>query len=315
MHYMADVAAGLAFGLLLLHAGAVWAALRNAAERVANSWTEWQIGPLRVINHGFYGGAAGFAAVFIAGTAAGPRASAGIAIAAACAIAGAALWAQWIEGSPRLLRPFGFYGGMLGVALSACVMALAGWDAWLVIAAYCLASPVMQSIGRLRCLVQGCCHGRPAGDARIGIRYTHPRSRVTRIAHLEGVPLHPTPIYSILWNGFVFVVCARLWSVAAPLHMVAGTFAILTGLGRFVEEGYRGEPQTPVRWGLRLYQWVAIGTVIAGAAITALGSSSPAPAPDFSWRAFAIAMLFGAVSNAALGVDFPKSNRMFARLT
>ena len=33
-----------------------------------------------------------------------------------------------------------------------------------------------------------------------GIRYTHPRSRVCRLAHLAGVPVHATPVYSILWN-------------------------------------------------------------------------------------------------------------------
>ncbi len=234
-------------------------------------------------------------------------------VAAVAGIVGAGLWAQWVEGSPRLLRPFGFYGGFFGVAGAAALGPVLGWDPWLLGAAYCVASPLMQSLGRLRCLVQGCCHGRPA-DASVGIRYTHPRSRVTRIAHLEGVPVHPTPLYSILWNGLVGLVMVRLWFCGTPLHMIVGIFAILIGVGRFVEEGYRGEPQTPVFGGLRLYQWIALGTVVAGAVVTAAGHSEGAPRPVLYWEAFAPAAIFSVVSAAALGVDFPGSSRRFARL-
>jgi hypothetical protein len=86
-------------------------------------------------------------------------------------------------------------------------------------------------------------------------------------------------------------------------------------LGRFVEEAYRGEPQTPVFAGLRLYQWIALLTILIGALVTALGRSGPAPAPVFHWQALPVAMVFGIVCWFALGVDFPDSNRRFARLT
>jgi prolipoprotein diacylglyceryltransferase len=169
-------------------------------------------------------------------------------------------------------------------------------------------------MGRLRCLVQGCCHGRPA-TPNIGIRYVHLRSRVCRLADLKGVPLHPTPLYSILWNILIAMVATRLWVVHAPLGLVGGLYLILTGIGRFCEEGYRGEPQTPVLAGLRLYQWIAIATVVGGAAITTLEPVTPAPAPHFSWLVIGIAAVFGTVSMLLLGVDAPESNRRFARLT
>src|ERR1019366_6736095 len=131
--------------------------------------------------------------------------------------------------------------------------------------------------------------------------YFHLRSRVCRLADLKGVPLHPTPLYSILWNVVIAMVVTRLWVVHAPLGLIGGLSLILTGIGRFSEEGYRGEPQTPVLAGLRLYQWIAIGTVLCGAAITALapGSTAPgstAPAAHFSWTVLAIGAAFGAVS-------------------
>jgi len=137
---------------------------------------------------------------------------------------------------------------------------------------------------------------------------------VSRIAHLEGLPLHPTPLYSILWNGLVTLALARLWLGGAPLHFIAAVFLILTGLGRFVEEGYRGEPQTPMFAGLRLYQWIAMGTVLAGAVISVVGRSVNAPPPTLYSGTLIPAIVFGLLSTLALGVDFPESNRRFARL-
>ncbi len=314
MHSVADVLAGAVLGWICIDSARVWQWLRQSTERIANSWKEWRIGSVRIISHGLYGGVAGGAAVLIVEFLIGPGHTISIVATAASAIIGAAVWAQWVEGSPRLLRPFGFYGGMFGVTIAAWAGRLAGWDAWLLIAAYCTASPVMQSIGRLRCLVQGCCHGRPAPDG-IGIRYTRVESRVVRIAQLGGVPVHPTPLYSILWNGFVFLAMARLWIAGAPLHIIAGIFAILTGLGRFVEEGYRGEPQTPVFANLRLYQWIAVGTVVLGAAITAVATSGRAPLPVASFESVWLAAIFGLISMCAMGVDFPESTRRLARLT
>jgi len=102
--------------------------------------------------------------------------------------------------------------------------------------------------------------------------------------------------------------------VHAPLGLIGGLYLILTGIGRFCEEGYRGEPQTPILAGLRLYQWIAIGTLLAGIAITTV-PSGPAPAPQFYWGLAVPAACFGLVTAFAMGVDFPESNRRFARLT
>jgi len=314
MHSLADILSGCVLAWMALASERIWRWLRMAVEKIANSWREWRLGPVRFINHGLYGGIAGGSAILIVAFLVGPGHTIAIVVTGAAAIAGAALWAQWIEGSSRLLRPFGFYGGMFGVVIAAGIGALAGWDFWLLTAAYCMAAPVMQSIGRLRCLVQGCCHGR-AASSWVGIQYTRPESRVVRIAHLNGVPVHPTPLYSIIWNGLVFVVLARLWAAGVPLHFVAGIYAILTGLGRFVEEEYRGEPQTPYIAGLRLYQWVAIGTVVVGAAVTALGSSDRPPSPSLNAQGVVLAFVFGLISACALGLDFPNSNRTLARLT
>jgi prolipoprotein diacylglyceryltransferase len=77
----------------------------------------------------------------------------------------------------------------------------------------------MQAIGRLRCLVNGCCHGRGTSPA-IGIRITHERSRVTSMAELAGVPIHATQIYSILTNGFLGLLLLRLWMSGCPMAVI-----------------------------------------------------------------------------------------------
>ena len=231
-----------------------------------------------------------------------------VAITAAAGLIGAGMWAQWVEGSPRLLRPFGFYGGLFSVMAASCLAP----DPWLLMAAYSVAGPWLQALGRLRCLVQGCCHGAPA-DWRIGIRDVHPQSRVCR-AGLKDVPVHPTPLYSILCNMVTALVVTRLWRVGAPVTAIGGVFLMLNGLGRFVEEAYRGEPQTRIWAGLRLYQWIAIAIVIAGAAIMTL-PGAPAPAARFTWAAVAVAAAFGVAAALALGFDAPESERRFARLT
>jgi protein-S-isoprenylcysteine O-methyltransferase Ste14 len=291
----------------------IWRFIQALSERVANSWKEWRIGPVRVISHGGYIGLAGFLALSIAGTVSGPGHETALIFAACLALLGAGLWAQIIEGSSQLLRPYGFYGGLLGGVLGALMAPLFHTPVWLLLAAFSAGGAWGQAVGRLRCLVQGCCHGCPT-TGEVGIRYAHPMSRVCRFTSWTNVPLHPTPVYSLLWNSIVGVVMLRLWVHHAALHLITGVYFILTGLGRFVEEAWRGEPQTRVVSGLRLYQWAALTSVLVGALFTALGISGPAPNLAFGWAAVVAAGAFGLMIGGAMGVDFPDSNRRFSRL-
>jgi hypothetical protein len=309
MHYISDVLMALALAPVLLEPQRAWNVLRRGVERLANSWREWRVGRARVINHGLYAGIAAFVQVGIVMSALGPGQQWKVLITAAAGLAGSGAWAQWVEGSSRLRRPFGFYGGLIGVGV-AC---LAFDERWMLLAAHCLGAPWMQAIGRLRCLVNGCCHGAAAGPA-VGIRVTHERSRVTHLAELAGVPIHPTQLYSILSNIVLGLLLIRLWISGCPLSLICGFYAIGNGIARFVEEAYRGEPQTPKVIGLRLYQWTAVGTVIIGAVLTVLNSPAPPPL-SVSLNSLLWAATFACVAAAALGVDFPHSNRPLARLT
>ncbi len=315
MHALVDVLAGFLIVWIVLRIEEVWSFLRRSAEAVANSWREWRFGPVRIISHGAYAGVGIFVGFVILGTLLGPGKSAIPFAMFAGGTIGAALWAQWIEGSPALLRPLGFYGGMIGAALGGIVSArMTNTNIWVVLSALVVAAPWIQGMGRLRCLVQGCCHGRPT-DERVGIRYERPQSRVCRIAALRGVSIHPTPLYSLLWNVVVAVVVTRLYLLHTTAALVGGVYLILSGLGRFVEEAYRGEPQTPVFWGLRLYQWIAIISVIVGASITTVTNTPRTPPPVPHASAMVVALVCGVLAWLVTGVDFPESNRRFARLS
>ena len=314
MHALADLlAAGIVF-LLLRSYGRIWQLLRRSAERVANSWREWRVGRVRLINHGAYAGLGGFVGFTIAAGFAGPNAFWQLVIIHFGGLLGAGLWAQTLEGSPKLSRPFGYYGSVLGAIATTVVVGAVGGNTMLLLAAIALAAPWVQAIGRARCLVQGCCHGSETVET-IGIRYWRERSRVCTLGDLRGVPLHPTPLYSMMANVIVGVILLRLWSLGAAYSLVAGAYLILLGVARFVEESYRGEPQTLIIGGLRIYQWLAILSFVVGAALTAIPSgTAPGLSYWFDMRVLLAATAFGLSAGIAMGVDFPGSARRFARL-
>ena len=314
MHSILDVVAGAAAFAAIASVGRIWKAILSCAERIANSWSEWRIGPVRIINHGAYAALATVVGTLMIGALLGAEYQWVTISIVLSAMVGAAFWAQWVEGSPALLRPLGFYGGMIGAIVGALPALWLRANLWTVLTAICIAAPWIQGIGRLRCLVQGCCHGRPAEGVE-GIRYTHPRSRVCRLAHLTGIPVHATPVYSILWNALTGLVLLRLLALHCPSTLISGIYLVLSGMGRFVEEAYRGEPQTKIIFGLRFYQWIAVLTVAVGAAITTVDAAPIAQELQFNLGLFAVAAACGAVAWFVTGIDFPESSRRFARLT
>jgi protein-S-isoprenylcysteine O-methyltransferase Ste14/membrane-associated phospholipid phosphatase len=313
-HSVLDIAAGYCAFIIIIYRHQLWNFIRMFAERLANSWQEWRFGRVRIINHGFYGGAAGFAGVLLTGFFLGSQYSPAGFLIFLFVITGAALWAQIVEGSPKLLRPFGYYGSLAG-GITGCVLVhfIFSIDIYILMGSFAMAAPLVQAIGRLRCLVQGCCHGRPCGED-VGLHFVHPYSRVSKLSGLSGVPLHPTQLYSIGANIITGLVLIRLFNIGLSASFIVGIYLILNGTGRFVEESFRGEAQTPYLAGIRLYQWLAILSILAGIIFTAI----PAKAmlvfqPNFLTLILAIGM--GLLVTIASGVDLPESNRRFARLT
>jgi hypothetical protein len=313
-HSILDVIGGFCTFIVIAYRTQIWRFIRLQSERLSNSWKEWRWGPARIINHGFYGGGAGFTGILLAGFFLGPQNAVVGFVIMLFVIVGAGLWAQLIEGSSKLLRPYGYYGGVIGVIFGSILAFLIfSINFYTLLASFAMAGPWIQSIGRLRCLVQGCCHGKPSIDS-IGIRFTHPYSRVNKISGLSGVPLHPTQLYSIGTNIITGLILIRLFRIGMSSSFIIGIYFILNGLGRFVEESFRGEAQTPYWAGMRIYQWIAIINILVGAFFTTIPNSGTLLfRPNI--ESLFLAMGMGILVTIVSGVDFPESNRRFARLT
>jgi protein-S-isoprenylcysteine O-methyltransferase Ste14 len=313
VHSVSDVASGFAVFAAVNRLDDLWRRLLGMTEAVANSWRDWRAGPIRIISHGAFAAAAAGSGLWLAGTLLGNKLTGSTLIVAFCSLIGACIWAQLLESSFGLSRPFGYYGGIVGGCIGVLAVQLWNGQGWMVLGAFAVASPLIQSVGRLRCLVQGCCHGRPCPD-HLGIRYRRPRSRVCTMTPWAEVPLYPTPLHSIIGNAVICGLVLRLWFLGGGLGFIAGSYAILSACARFMEEAYRGEPQTLRFRGLTLYQWLALLFVIGGAMLTAMPSpAAPAPA-GFAVQSLLSAVLFGLLVWFAMGVDFPESNRRFSRL-
>lgn len=309
-----DLAESILVFLLSANYRRIWIFLKDSSAKIANSWKEWTFGKVRVINHGFYVGFGAFFGVLLASILAGKNYGIALLVFTLLVTISSALWAQIIEGSEKLKRPFGFYGGLVGILFGSLVVWAIGLDYWVIIGVGSVVMPWVQAIGRFRCLVNGCCHGRRTENEEIGIRYFHPRSRVCNISGLKGELVHPTQLYSILWLFLVGILMLTLWNRNVPVTLIFGLYLILTNLGRFVEEAYRGEVQTPGIKGLHLYQWTAIVAVIVGILMTMIHIAPPVIHPGLDWESVFVALISGLFIFFAMGVDFPHSNRRFSRL-
>ncbi len=292
----------------------IWIFLKNGAEKIANSWKEWVFGKVRVINHGFYVGFGTYLGILLTGILVGDAYAWAILMFAFVVIVFSALWAQVIEGSEKLKRPYGYYGALVGIIFASLAIWAMGFNGWVLIGAISVVMPWVQGIGRFRCLVNGCCHGGKVANPDIGIRYFHHRSRVCGLSHLKGELLHPTQLYAMIWLFLVGFVLLALWQHDFSPSFIFGLYLILTGIGRFVEEAYRGEVQTPIVKSLRLYQWTAILSVVIGIIMTVIHIDVVVITSDAGWETIASAIIGGLFTAFAMGIDFPYSNARFSRL-
>ncbi len=295
---------------------ALWARLLGYTERLANSWSALRIGPLRVINHALFAGLAGGVGAFIVILVAGKEHVIVVALLILAGILGAVLVGQFMVGSSSgLSRPFGYFGALLGIVSAGLLLLPFYPSTLLVLTAFAFAGPWTQAIGRLRCIVQGCCHGAPTLSGDAGIVVLNEHSRVV-LAGLKGQPIYPTQLYSILGNIVIAVVLVVLWNIGVALTLLGGLYLVLAGLLRFIEEGYRGEPLTKIVAHLHSYQWFAVGMMIAGLIVMMLDSPpTPPVTPAALLLALGSGLLFFVVCGGAMGVDFPESRRRFSRLS
>jgi len=314
-HAMADVLAGLLLATACWHHDRLWRMLVRGAQRLANSWRAVEVGPIRIISHAVWAATAAGTGMALTAWIVGPNLLLTMLSVFLVAIIAAGIWGYWLEGGGRLSRPFGYYGYLLGTIMPLTVIAVTDrFTAQSLMAAFACAAPLAQAIGRLRCLVQGCCHGKPVVSAP-GICVTHPKSRISALSRLHGVPIHPTQLYSVVANLMIFAILWRLLESAATTTFIGGLYLVLSSLARFAEEHYRGETQTPKLGSLAIYQWIAIALFISGIGLSMVAGQPMHPARDLTWLGGIMSLAAAGLAAFLMSVDFPRSNRRFSQLT
>lgn len=185
-------------------------------------------------------------------------------------------WQQDFAGQPWThifnLREGGlvFYGGLIGAAVAVIFHTMRKrLPLWKL--ADCLAPSVAlgHAIGRLGCLMTGCCYGHPTNVAW-AIHF--PKNHWT-----HGVGVHPTQLYEAGLNLMLSLFLSALFKRRKFDGQVFGVYMVGYALLRSLVEAFRGDyPNRPLGGWLTPGQFVSVGIFAAGVGVLVwLGRSKP----------------------------------------
>lgn len=124
-----------------------------------------------------------------------------------------------------------------------------------------IAVTLAMSIGRLGCLLSGCCYGAPT-DAAWGIVFRDPQAATWNGTPL-GIALHPTQplLAAVAFATFLFL----RWNFERRRFVgeTAAWFLVLHGVTRFAIEFLRADPRGAT-FGLATSQWIGLAMAAFG---------------------------------------------------
>jgi phosphatidylglycerol:prolipoprotein diacylglycerol transferase len=173
------------------------------------------------------------------------------------------------EGLKGLLRAGGvFYGGLIAALVAAVVLVRRyHLELWPLVDTLAPSVALAHFFGRLGCFAAGCCYGAHC-DKPWAVVFSHPLA-----AEISGTPLgqalHPTQLYEAAFNLANFAFLAWLFGRRPRPGRVLASYLMVYGVGRFVIEHWRGDPDRGFLLGgaLSTSQGIAIGMVAVGLAI------------------------------------------------
>lgn len=167
---------------------------------------------------------------------------------------------------------FVFYGGVLGAMAGGAWQARKQGFSFLAVGDHIAAAlPLGHAIGRLGCLLAGCCYGRPT-SLPWGLALGGDPASSTA-PQLWGVPLHPAQLYESAANLAIFGFIAA-WALPAVEggRLKRGTafllYLALYGAARFAVELFRFDDRGATLPPLSPSQWLALA--LSGAAVVTM---------------------------------------------
>lgn len=136
-----------------------------------------------------------------------------------------------------------FYGGLiLAVSVAFWYIRKHALPFWQTTDVFAPGISLGHAIGRLGCLLAGCCYGRPT-DVPWAVTFRNPAA-AANVGTPLGIPLHPTQLYE---TGAEILILTLLLSTEKRGRAFAGRtfwlYMLLYGITRFVIEFYRGDPR------------------------------------------------------------------------
>ena len=159
----------------------------------------------------------------------------------------------------NLLRSGGvFYGGLIAaVATALLYMRRHRMPLWTTTDIFAPGIALGHVVGRLGCLLAGCCFGKQTG-VPWAITFSDPGALATSGTPL-GVPLHPTQLYEA--GAELIILALLLWSERRGRAFPGRTFwtyMLFYGVTRFVIEFYRGDNRGMVFDTMSTSQFVSV---------------------------------------------------------
>jgi len=195
-------------------------------------------------------------------------------------------------GSPRnmldLLRSGGvFYGGLIAaVAVALLYLRRHKLPLWTTTDVFAPGIALGHVVGRLGCLLAGCCFGRPT-TVPWAISFHDPNAFANAGTPL-GVPLHPTQLYEAGAEALILVFLLAFERRGRPFPgRTFWSYMLLYGISRFIIEFYRGDPRGTVFDALSTSQFVSVLLVPLAIVMLFLLSRRPDPSTSAAAQRFA----------------------------
>ena len=173
-----------------------------------------------------------------------------------------------------------FYGGLfLAIPVALLYLHRHRMPTWTTCDIFAPGIALGHAVGRIGCLMAGCCYGRPT-SVPWGITFTNTLA-ASNVGTPLDVTLHPTQLYE---SGAELAIFSFLLLMERRGRAFAGRtfwgYLLLYGVARFIIEFYRGDPRGTVFDVLSTSQFLSILVVPISLVMLIWLSRQGAPAPD-----------------------------------